>query len=120
MPLAPHFFFCVIATLVFGAQFIRKRSKHYIYLVIAVDLTLITQFFSQDYVIIAAFAAEIILLVMAIVSARNTKKEILRQEEEKKKSIALQRGKNDAEKLARAGADDYIFGDENDDFDDDF
>ena len=43
LPLTAHIIFCVIATLLYLVQFKRKKMKYYIYLLAAVDLTLLTQ-----------------------------------------------------------------------------
>lgn len=124
MPMLPHFIFCIIATLVFGAQYIRKRSNYYIYLIIAVDLTLITQFFEQDMVIIAAFVGEVILLIMAAVSAITTKRALAAEQAKAEKEAAMAEGAQArAELTGNSGDDDesdeYAVTDGDDDDSDD-
>lgn len=125
MPMLPHFIFCIIATLVFGAQYIRKRSNYYIYLIIAVDLTLITQFFEQDMVIIAAFVGEVILLIMAAVSAITTKRALAAEQAKAEKEAAMAEGAQArAELTGNSGDDesdeyDMTDGDDDDSDDDD-
>ncbi len=106
MPMLPHFIFCIIATLVFGAQYIRKRSNYYIYLIIAVDLTLITQFFEQDMVIIAAFVGEVILLIMAAVSAITTKRALAAEQAKAEKEAAMAEGAQARAELTGKSSDD--------------
>lgn len=113
MPMLPHFIFCIIATLVFGAQYIRKRSNYYIYLIIAVDLTLITQFFEQDMVIIAAFVGEVILLIMAAVSAITTKRALAAEQAKAEKEAAMAEGAQARAELTGNSGDD----DESDEYD---
>lgn len=124
MPMLPHFIFCIIATLVFGAQYIRKRSNYYIYLIIAVDLTLITQFFEQDMVIIAAFVGEVILLIMAAVSAITTKRALAAEQAKAEKEAAMTEGAQArAELTGNSGdndeSDEYDVTDGDDDYGDD-
>ncbi len=57
--------FCVIATLLYITQFIRKGSVHYLIIMTAVDLTLVTQFCTENIVIAFLFGLEVILLVLA-------------------------------------------------------
>lgn len=84
LPLTAHIIFCVIATLLYLVQFKRKKMKYYIYLLAAVDLTLLTQIFSNDIAIIAIFIGEVILLVMAFLSNRMQKKHDKMVEDHKK------------------------------------
>ncbi len=77
-PLPLHITFCVLATLLYAAQFYRKKHKHYFYLIIAIDLTLLTHFYTQTIFIRSLAVTEAILLVMIfssmyIVSKRNKK-----------------------------------------------
>lgn len=65
LPLKIHMIFCVIATLLYIAQFIRKGSVHYLIIMAAVDLTLVTQFCTESIVIAFLFGIEVILLVLA-------------------------------------------------------
>lgn len=76
LPTGMHLGFCVIATLVYGLQFIRKKSLHYLLLLIACDLTFITQIY-VSYTVLAVLAVlEIGLLgASAVISFLNSKKE---------------------------------------------
>ena len=65
LPLNVHMIFCVIATLLYITQFIRKGSVHYLIIMTAVDLTLVTQFCTENIVIAFLFGLEVILLVLA-------------------------------------------------------
>lgn len=95
LPLTAHIIFCLIATALYIAQYKRKELNYYIYLTIAVDLTLATQFFSQKYVIMALGVAEIILLVMAFVSQHNDKKQAKVLAEKKKQEEIMKQGEDD-------------------------
>lgn len=102
LPLVAHILFCVIATALYIVQYQRKKINYYIYLLIAVDLTLMTQFFTQDYVILAIAVAEIILLVMAFVSQWNYKKQQKMAMERKKQLAEMEKGKADGEAMVQA------------------
>lgn len=67
LPLAAHLVFCVLATLLYAILFNRRGKKHYLILIIAIDLTLMTQFWTDKMVIFALGASEAILVIMAIV-----------------------------------------------------
>ena len=62
LPFKVHMIFCVIATLLYITQFIRKGSYHYLTLMIAIDLTIVTQFTTKSFVIGMLFGAEAALL----------------------------------------------------------
>lgn len=96
LPLMAHILFCLIATALYIVQFKRKGLNYYIYLTIAVDLTLATQFYTQDYVILALAVAEIILLVMAFVSQHKNKKKIKAENEKAKQQEIMKQGENDS------------------------
>lgn len=102
LPLVAHIAFCVIATALYVIQYKRKGINYYIYLTLAVDLTLMTQFFAQDYVILAIAVAEIILLVMAFVSQWNYKKQQKMAMERKKQLAEMEKGKADGEAMVQA------------------
>ena len=97
LPLTAHIIFCVIATFVYIIQYTRKSLNYYLYLLIAVDLTILTQFFEQDYFIIILGVAEIILLAMAFVSSRKNKKRLRQEAEEQLKKDEMEKGKADGE-----------------------
>ena len=92
LPLPMHIVFCLLATLLYIVQFARKNYNYYLYLILAVDLTILTQFFEQDYVILVLGIAEIILLVMAFVSSRKIKKAQKQDEERQKREQEMKKG----------------------------
>lgn len=100
LPLPAHIAFCVIATALYIVQFKRKRINYYLYLLIAVNLTLVTQFSNEDYAVLAVAVAEIVLLVMAFLSSRKHKKALKQQEEKKKQAEIMARGQRDGESLS--------------------
>ena len=57
LPFKVHMIFCVIATLLYITQFIRKGSYHYLTLMIAIDLTIVTQFTTKSFVALLAATA---------------------------------------------------------------
>lgn len=63
LPMNVHLIFCIIATVVYLAQYSRKRSVHYLLLMAAVDITFITQICTANAVIGCLFAAEVVLLI---------------------------------------------------------
>ena len=72
LPFKVHMIFCVIATLLYITQFIRKGSYHYLTLMIAIDLTIVT----KSFVIGMLFGAEVALLAAtAFISHRFAKKQ---------------------------------------------
>ena len=76
LPFPVHMIFCVIATLLYITQFIRKGSYHYLTIMIAIDLTIVTQFTTKSFVIGMLFGAEVMLLAAtAIISHRFAKKQ---------------------------------------------
>ena len=95
LPLPAHIAFCIIATALYVVQYKRKKINYYLYLLFAVDLTLVTQFSNEDYAILAVAVSEIILLVMAFLSSRKHKKALKQQEEKKKQEELMERGKRD-------------------------
>lgn len=97
MPMGAHLAFCIIATVVYLIQFKRKKSKYYFYLTLAVDLTLLTQFYEQWYVIAAVAIAEIILLVMSFFSYREEKKLKKIAEDRKKELELMEQGEQDGQ-----------------------
>lgn len=102
LPLKAHIIFCVIATVVYGLQFMRKKLNYYFYIILAVDLTILTQFYTQNYVIWALAVAEIILLVMAFVSQHNHKKKLKEEALKDKQKEIMQEGEKDGEAMRSA------------------
>ncbi len=78
LPLGIHVVFCIIATAVYAALFARRKTYNYLCLMAAVDLTLMTQFFTDDPVIAALFIIEVgLLAASAIYSFRASRKKKL-------------------------------------------
>ena len=69
LPFNIHFGFCLIATLIYLVQYWRKRSAYYLFVMIAIDLTFVTQYFTSKPVIWVLAIAEVLLIIAAIVSA---------------------------------------------------
>ncbi|MDO5125435.1 MAG: hypothetical protein Q4D35_03555 [Ruminococcus sp.] len=76
LPFKMHFLFCIIATLLYILQFYRKRSSYYIFIMCAIDLTFVTQYYTNKPVIIGLFVAEIILIICAVISSHLYNKKI--------------------------------------------
>lgn len=76
LPFKMHFLFCIIATLLYLLQFYRKRSSYYIFIMCAIDLTFVTQYYTNKPVIIGLFVAEIILIICAVISSHLYNKKI--------------------------------------------
>lgn len=88
LPFKMHFIFCVIATLLYLVQFYRKRSLYYLFIMAAIDLTFVTQYYTTKPVIIALFVAEIILIVCAVISSHKYNKRIKAENAQKEKELA--------------------------------
>lgn len=69
IPVRIHFIFCLIATLLYLAQFYRRRSAYYLFIMSAIDITFITQYWTTRPVIIGLAIAEAVLIVLAIISS---------------------------------------------------
>lgn len=78
--------FCVAATLVYGLQYVTKKSPHYLLMLLACDLTFVTQINTSKPVMIGLFVAEIILLTGAAVFSFRYNKRLKKEEGEKKKA----------------------------------
>lgn len=83
LPFRIHFVFCILATLLYLVQFYRKRSAYYLFIMAAIDLTFITQFWSSKPVIWGLGIAEIILIVLAAFSAHRYNKKAKAENAEK-------------------------------------
>ena len=69
-PTNVHFVFCLIATIVYFLQFYRRGSWHYMLLLLAVDLTFLTQTpicRSQNAVMVLGIVEAVILIAAFIV-----------------------------------------------------
>lgn len=82
--------FCVVATLVYGAQYLTKRSVHYLLMLIACDLTIVTQINTSKPVLAGLFVAEAALLTAAAVFAVKYSRRVKAEAGEKKKAPKTQ------------------------------
>ena len=71
----PHLVFCIIATVVYCAQYYRKRSSHYLLLALAVDGTFLTQMNTDSIFIALLGIFELAMLIAAGVFAYKFSKE---------------------------------------------
>lgn len=69
LPTKVHFIFCIVATLLYLLQFYRKRSVYYLLIMVAIDITFVTQYWTTKPVIIGLAAAEVVLIVLAVISS---------------------------------------------------
>lgn len=76
LPFKIHFAFCIIATLIYLLQYYRKRSLYYIFIMFAIDLTFVTQYYTSKAAIIALFIAEVVLIALAVVFSYKYNKKI--------------------------------------------
>ena len=75
LPTWLHVVFCIVATVLFIALYIRHRRVNDILWLIVCDLTLLLQFFTDRYTAYAVGICEAILLVMIFLQHRSDKKE---------------------------------------------
>ena len=105
LPFNFHLCFCLVATLLYLVQFYRKRSVYYLLIMIAVDLTFVTQYWTSKPVICGLAVAEIALIVSAVsashfhnkkIRAMNAEKNAqIKQELEDKKQAEKSEAEND-------------------------
>ena len=95
LPFKMHFIFCILATLLYLFQFYRKRSAYYLIIMVAIDLTFVTQYYTSKPVILGLFIAELILLVAAGITSHMYNKKV-RDENAQQEKEAEQ--KKEAEK----------------------
>ena len=80
-PLTLHVVFCVFSTLFLIIRFFNKRNVYYILLTVGIDLTILTQFFQNEKLILTLGIIELIILILVIVfmyiASRRRKKEAL-------------------------------------------
>ena len=81
-----HIGFCVAATIVYGLQYINHKSLHYLLLLIACDLTFVTQINTSKPVIAGLFVAEVLALAGAGYFSFKYNKKLKEKEGEKKKA----------------------------------
>lgn len=91
LPFVAHLVFCALATLLYAVLFNRRGKKHYLVLMIAIDLTLMTQFWTDEIVIFAIGFAEVIMLIIAGVLAYQSAKEDKAMAEKRKQEARLRR-----------------------------
>ncbi len=75
LPLYVHLTFCIIATVLYLVQFYRKKTFHYVFLMIAVDLTFLTQYITSSAFITTLGVLEVGLLIAAGVTSFKYSKE---------------------------------------------
>lgn len=78
--------FCAAATIVYGAQYLNKKSPHYMLMLIACDLTIVTQINTSKPVLIGLFIAEVLVLSAAAVFSYKYSKSLKEDEGEEKKA----------------------------------
>lgn len=83
LPFNIHFGFCLVATLLYLVQYWRKKSAYYLFIMIAIDLTFITQYFTSKPVIWGLAVAEVVLIVAAVISAYLHNKKVKAENAEK-------------------------------------
>lgn len=97
LPMMPHFVFCLIATVIYLAQYYRKGHIHYLLVMAAIDLTFVTQINTSDIVINCLFWGEIVILAAAAVLSfrisRKKKKEEKAQKQEAENAIEEDKAK---------------------------
>lgn len=103
LPLTAHLVFCALATLLYAVLFNRWGKRHYLILIIAIDLTLMTQFWTSKIVIFALGISEVVLLITAGVLAYKSNKEEKKRDEERRRNEKLREEerirRKEAEKL---------------------
>ena len=69
LPFSWHLGFCIIATVVYALEIYRKGSIHYLFMMLAVDATIMMQFFNNSTAVVVLAVLESLLLGAAIVFA---------------------------------------------------
>lgn len=62
LPLGMHLGFCIIATIVYILEIYRKKSLHYLFLMLAVDATLLMQAFPNSTMVAVLAVMEVLFL----------------------------------------------------------
>ena len=76
LPLTAHIVFCVIATIVYILEYYRKKSVHYLFVMLAVDATLLMQAFRSSKMVVILAVLEVLLLgTAAVLAVMHMKKE---------------------------------------------
>lgn len=79
-----HLIFCIAATVVYGLQYIDKKSLHYLFMLLACDLTFVVQINTSDVTIGVLFVLELIMLIGAAVFSVKYNKKLKAEEADKK------------------------------------
>ena len=66
LPFSWHLGFCIIATVVYALEIYRKGSIHYLFMMLAVDATIMMQFFNNSTAVVILAVIEVLLLGSAI------------------------------------------------------
>lgn len=91
LPLGMHIGFCIIATIVYILEIYRKKSRHYIFMMLAVDATLLMQVFpNSTMVVILAIIEALLLGAAGVMAYMEHKKNKLEQQAEAEKTAAEQ------------------------------
>ncbi|ADU23527.1 MULTISPECIES: hypothetical protein [Ruminococcus] len=64
-PFGMHLGFCIVATIVYGIYFIKQKTTHHMLMLLACDLTFLTQINTSKPALTFLFIAEIVLLIGA-------------------------------------------------------
>ncbi len=91
LPFVAHLVFCALATLLYAVLFNRRGKRHYLVLMIAIDLTLMTQFWTDELVIFAVGFAEVVMLIIAGVLAYKSAQEDKELAEKRKQEARIRR-----------------------------
>lgn len=69
LPLKVHVIFCIIATIIYILEIYRKKSPHYLFMMLAVDATLLMHAFPNSTMVAVLAVIEGVLLGAAITVA---------------------------------------------------
>ena len=90
LPFKVHLIFCIIATIVYIAQYARRKAPHYLLIMLAIDATFVTQFCTESIIIAALFGLEVLLLAAAAVFSHRFNKALKEKGKEKDKDKAAE------------------------------
>lgn len=86
-----HLIICIVATLFYGYMFMRKKHSHYFTLILAFDITLLTQMNISKTAFYSITVTEMLLIALIIISLvrvnMNNKKRIRQQGIDKKVNV---------------------------------
>ncbi len=100
LPLTAHIIFCALATLLYAVLFNRRGKRHYLIVMIAIDMTIMTQFWTDSVVIMALGISEVILLALAIFLGYKENKE--EKERDKERRELAEKKRLEREEKARS------------------